>query len=301
MKRDLLSILDLSSQEIIEIFALAKKLKAEAKKRNFKKYLKGRTVALIFNKPSNRTLVSFQVGIWQLGAFSFNISPLVGLGERESVKDVGLTLSRYVDGIVIRTFAHEEITRLANYASVPVINALTDFEHPAQALTDFFTVWEKKKKFHDLTFSYIGDSNNVCNSLIFMASKLGIKMKIASPKNYQPDPQVVNLASSKNFPLVITDSPQEAARDADVLYTDVWVSMGDEAEKEKREKDFQGFQVNSKLTALAKPDHLIMHCLPAHRGHEITDEVIDGPNSIVFDQAENRLHVQKAVLVKLVR
>lgn len=301
MKRDLLSILDLSNEEVIEIFYLAKKLKAEAKKKIFKKHLKDKTFILIFKKPSNRTLVSFQVGIAQLGGASFNIFPSIGVGERESVKDVALTLSRYADAIIMRTFGHEEIKELANFAAIPVINALTDFEHPCQALADFFTIWEKRGNFGGLNFAFVGDSNNVCNSLIFLASKLGVKMKIASPKNYQPPEEVLRLANSANFSIEITEKPEAAVREADIIYTDVWTSMGEEDEKEKRDRDFAGFQINLELEALAKKDHLLMHCLPAHRGEEITDEVIDGANSIVFDQAENRLHVQKAILVKLLK
>jgi ornithine carbamoyltransferase len=300
MKKNLVSVKDLKRTEVLDLFQLASKLKKEIRQKKFRKYLQNKTVALIFKKPSNRTLASFQVGTWQLGGFSFNMSDSAGVGVRESAKDVALTLSRYVDGIVIRTFAQEEVEELARFASVPVINALTDFEHPCQALADFFTIWEKKKgNLKKLKLAYIGDCNNVCHSLVFLADILGVKVFVASPAAYQPSAEIFRDYLKRGV-LIVSEDPEEAVGGADFIYTDVWVSMGQEAEAQKRLADFKKYQINSRLMALAKKNHYVMHCLPAHRGQEITDEVIDGPNSIVFEQAENRLHVQKAVLVKLI-
>jgi ornithine carbamoyltransferase len=290
MKKDLISVKDLSVRGIEEIFSLTDKLKKD--KAKFARILAGKTLALVFQKPSNRTRVSFEVGMYQLGGNSIYLAPHeISLGVRESVQDVAKTLSRYVDAIVLRTFEHKNVLDLAKHASIPVINGLSDFEHPCQALSDVYTIKEKLKKFKSITLAYIGDGNNVCNSLIFASSKIGIQINVASPKGYEPQ--------AKSSSLKLLYNPFEAVKGADVIYTDVWASMGQEKEAGRRKKIFKDFQVNNKLVKSAKNNCLIMHCLPAHRGEEITDEVIDSKNSIVFDQAENRMHVQKAILIKL--
>jgi len=242
--------------------------------------------------------------MFQLGGTALYLGPdQIKLGERETVHDVAKTLSRYVNGIVLRTFAHQTVVDMAQHAEVPVINGLSDYAHPCQGLADLFTIREKFGTFKGITLSYIGDGNNVSNSLMSICAKLGMNMNIATPKGYAPDPGVVKITTvlcrQSGACVKIFDKPEKAAAGADVLYTDVWASMGQEAEAQKRKKDFKGFQLNSKLASYAKKGALIMHCLPAHRGEEISDEVIEGPNAIVFDEAENRLHVQKAVLVKL--
>ncbi len=303
MKKDLITIKDLSRLEIEEIFRLSAQLKKN--KTRFSRVLSGKTLALIFQKPSNRTRVSFAVGMYQLGGNAVYLGPdEINLGVRESVKDVAQTLSRYVDGIVLRTFAHKNVLELAEHSRVPVINGLSDHSHPCQALADVFTIFEKRKSIKGLVFSYVGDGNNVCNSLIYTCAKLGIEIRVATPKGYGPDPEVLKGAtqiSGSASAVKLTTDPVEAVSGADVVYTDVWASMGQESEAEKRKRDFQGYQLNAALIRNAKPTVAVMHCLPAHRGQEITDEVIDGPNSVVFDQAENRLHVQKALLVKFLK
>ena len=304
MKKDLISIKDLSLKEIEEIFALTDKLKKEPEK--FRRALEGKTLALVFQKPSNRTYVSFAVGMYQLGGNSIYLGPeQIKLGVRESIKDVAKTLSRYTDGIVLRTFEHRNVIELAKYANVPVINGLSDLLHPCQALADVYTIREKLKHKKGITLAYVGDGNNVCNSLLYACAKMGINMHVATPKGYAPDKLVLKeakaLAKVKNISLGLFNSPPLAAKGADVIYTDVWASMGQEKEARIRKKIFKDFQVNKNLTKFAKKNVLIMHCLPAHRGEEITDEVIDRANSIVFDQAENRLHVQKAILIKLLK
>ena len=288
----LISIKDLRTDEIEEIFAVAKQLKSNP----HQKILKDKTLAMIFEKPSNRTRVSFEVGMFQLGGHAVSLSEsMIQMGSREAIKDVSRTLSRYVNGIVFRTFEHSRVEEMAQFASVPVINAFSDYSHPCQALADIFTIMEKRKKIKGLKLVFVGDGNNVARSLNFLCQKTGIDFILSCPTGYElPDCKV------------ITD-PKEAVKNADVIYTDVWASMGQESEKSKKEKDFQPYQVNNELLQSAWTHHgasghdtpLIMHCLPAHRGEEITEEVIESENSIVFDQAENRLHVQKAVLVKL--
>lgn len=301
-KKDFLSVSDFSAKDIEDIF----KKTEELKKDRFSDCFKNKSVGLIFQKPSLRTRVSFQVGVWQLGGQCMSLSPAeVNIGVRETIKDAAITLSRYLDLIVARVFSHNEAEELARYSRSPVINGLSDLSHPCQALADVFTLKEKKGRLAGLTLSYIGDGNNVCNSLLAACAILGINMKVASPKGYMPDKSIVDFAKAEAlktgaFVLMTTD-PKEAAKDADVLYTDVWTSMGQEKESAKRAKIFKNYQINKKLAALARNDHLIMHCLPAHRGLEITDEVIDSPNSVVFDEAENRLHVQKAIMIKLLR
>lgn len=302
MKKDFISIKNLTLKEIEEIFNLTDKLKKD--KAKFSKVLAGKTVALIFQKPSNRTRASFEVGMYQLGGYSIYFGPNeINLGVRESIKDVAKTLSRYVDAIVFRTFAHKNILDMARFATVPVINGLSDFLHPCQALADIYTIKEKFKNFKGITLAYVGDGNNVCHSLLYASSKVGLNMNVATPKGYEPDRTVVKearvLAKLKKASINLSKDPSEAVKGIDIIYTDVWTSMGQEKEAAERKKIFKNFQVNSKLMKLAKKEALIMHCLPAHRGEEITDGIIDSPNSIVFDQAENRLHVQKALLVKL--
>lgn len=302
MKKDLISIKDLSRKEIEDIFSLAQDLKKN--KGKYSQILKGRTLALIFQKPSNRTRVSFAVGIFELGGQSIYLSPEeLNLGKRESVKDVAKTLSRYVSAIVLRTFEHKNVLELAQYSDVPVINGLSDLSHPCQGLADVFTIKEKFGRLKGLNLAYVGDGNNVTHSLLYCASKVGLNINCASPDKFDPDPGVVReakaFASLSAARIQLFRQAPEACKNADVIYTDVWTSMGQEKEAQKRRKIFKSFQVNKKLVSFAKKNCKIMHCLPAHRGEEITDEVIDSPNSIVFDQAENRLHVQKAILLKL--
>lgn len=302
MKKDLIAIEELSRSDIAGIFSLTDKLKEN--KNKFGRALKGKTLALIFQKPSNRTRVSFEVGMFQLGGGSIYLGPgEINLGVREAVSDVARTLSRYVDGIVLRTFEHKNVLEMARAATVPVINGLSDYAHPCQAMADVYSVREKLKNLNKVTLAYIGDGNNVCNSLMTACAKVGLKMNIATPLGYEPASSTLKKARSmavvnKSFINLFND-PLDAVKETDVVYTDVWTSMGQEKEAEERKKAFKDFQLNSNLLKNAKKGALIMHCLPAHRGEEITDEVIDGKNSIVFDQAENRMHVQKAILIKL--
>jgi ornithine carbamoyltransferase len=300
--KDLISIKDLSTKEIEEIFSLAEKLKKDRTK--FSKVLSGKTLVLIFQKPSNRTRVSFEVGMYQLGGNSIYLAPSeINLGIRESIQDAAKTLSRYVDAIALRTFEHKNILELAKYSDKPVINGLSDFEHPCQALADIYTVKERLENTKGATLAYVGDGNNVAHSLLYACAKVGINMNVGAPKGYEPKAQVLKeakaIALRNNASVNLFNSAPRAVRQADVIYTDVWASMGREKEAKARKKIFKEFQVNKKLVKLAKKNALIMHCLPAHRGEEITDEVIDSPNSVVFDQAENRMHVQKAILIRL--
>ena len=300
MKKDLLTIEDLTVEEIRYIF----KLTAGMKDGSVRRALTDKTIAMVFEKPSLRTRMTFQVGMNQLGGHAIYLTQQdIELGGRESVGDVARNLERWVDGIVARTYKHGTIVELAQNASVPVINALSDRAHPCQALTDLYTVVEKKHDLAGLRFAYIGDGNNVCNSLVLLAATLGVQLTVASPSGYRPDEAIIAAADersvSSNARITFTGDPFEAVEDADVVYTDVWVSMGDEAEADERRRAFARYQVNTELLRAAKRDAVIMHCLPAKRGLEITDEVMDGPQSIVFDQAENRLHVQKALLVSL--
>ncbi|MDP2950665.1 MAG: ornithine carbamoyltransferase [Chloroflexota bacterium] len=295
--RDLLSIADLSPGEIRQVVDAALRLKNGGSA----PILAGKTLALLFEKPSLRTRVSFDVAMRQLGGYALYLSPAeVGLGEREPVKDVARVLSRQVDAVAARTFKQETVEELARWADVPVINALSDGEHPCQALADLLTIYEKKGRWQGLTLCFVGDGNNVARSLMLGSAMVGMTFRIASPPGYGVPQALVDkarhLAAASGGAIVCTDSPQEAARGADVLYTDVWASMGQEGEREKRRRDFAGYQVGPELVALAAPDAIVMHDLPAHRGEEIADEVIEGPQSVVFDQAENKLHVLKAVL-----
>jgi ornithine carbamoyltransferase len=296
MKKDLLTINDLSAAEINDIFSMAGELKQ--KRKAFGEPLKGKTLGLIFEKPSNRTRVSFEVGMTELGGHAIYLGSYeIDLGKRESPKDVAKVLSRYLDGIVARTFSHKTVTELARYSSIPVINGLTDLQHPCQALSDIFTIKEKKG-LNNITMAYIGDGNNVLNSLLYICHKMGVRINIACPKGYEPKPDVLKdvAGSVRVFSL-----PGEAVKGVDVVYTDVWTSMGQEKEQRKRLKVFRKFQVNMELLRSAKKDAVVMHCLPAHRGQEITDEVMDSQTSIILDQAENRLHVQKAILIRLLK
>jgi ornithine carbamoyltransferase len=263
--------------------------------------LKGKTLALLFEKPSLRTRVSFDVAMQQLGGHAVYLSPAeVGLGEREPVADVARVLSRYVDAIATRTFAQETVEELARWADVPVINALSDGEHPCQALADLLTIYEKKGRWRGLVLSFVGDGNNVARSLMLGSALAGMDFRIASPQGYSISTELVDkaksLAAASGAAVACVESPQEAVSGADVVYTDVWTSMGQEKERAERQRAFGGYQVNAELLALASPDAIVMHDLPAHRGEEIADEVIEGPQSVIFDQAENRLHAQKAVL-----
>jgi len=303
--KDLISIKDLLISDIEEIFTLTAKLKSEAGASKDEP-LKGKTLGLIFQKPSLRTKVSFAVAMAQLGGATTYLGPEeVKLGEREAIKDVARTLSRYLDGIVARTFEHEDVIELAKYSTVPVINGLSDFSHPCQALSDLFTVREKKGKLKGVKVAFVGDGNNVCNSLLMASARLGADIHVAVPKGYEPDKEVVKIALDfagvTGSKVTICSDPEKAVSGADVIYTDVWTSMGQEKEKAKRLRAFKGLQINEKLCSRANKDYLIMHCLPAHRGEEITDECIESPHSVVFDQAENRLHVEKAVLLLLLK
>jgi len=301
---DFLTIRDFTSDELRHLLALAREVKADPAR--FSDGLKGKTLAMIFEKPSLRTRVSFDVGIHQLGGFSVYLSPAeINLGKRESVYDVARNLERMVQGIMIRTFAHDIVERMAEWASVPVINGLTDYSHPCQAMADFLTILEHKGRLEGLKLAYVGDSNNVSNSLMFAAARFGTHISIGSPAGYQPKAEVAQWTRDEGAKtgstLLITADPAEAVAGADVIYTDTWASMGQEAEAHARKAVFRPYQVNAALVAHARPDALFMHCLPAHRGEEVTDEVIDSPNSVVFDEAENRLHAQKAIMLEMMR
>lgn len=302
MKKDLLSIGSLTLKEIKDILSLTSKVKKNPKR--YSRALAGKTLALIFQKPSNRTYVSFAVGMTQLGGTALYLGPeQINLGVRESVHDVAKTLSRYVNGIVLRTFGHQTVVDMAEHASVPVINGLSDFSHPCQALADMFTVMEKFHSLKSVKFAYIGDGNNVCHSLMYICAKLGVEMRVATPKGYEPDAALTgltqSLAQKNGSNVLLFRDPAQAAAGADVLYTDVWASMGQEQEAQQRKQVFKEYQINSRLLGLASKRCLVMHCLPAHRGEEITGDVLEGRQSVVFDEAENRLHVQKAVLLRL--
>ena len=302
MKKDFIAIHDLSLYEFNEIMDLTVKIKEAPS--DFRKALKGKVLTMIFQKPSLRTRLTFEVGMLQLGGHAVYLSPGDGqVGVRESFSDVGKNLERWVDGIMIRTFAHRNIIDLAAAVRIPVINALSDLLHPCQAMADFFTLKEKHGDLSRLKLAYTGDGNNVCHSLMFAAAKAGSRMAVATPPGYEPDPEIVRQAREDGretgFELALTHDPREAVSGADAVYTDAWASMGQEAEKEARAAIFAPFQVNAGLMAAAKEGAYFMHCLPAHRGAEVTDEVIDSPASIVFDEAENRLHVQKSIMVIL--
>ncbi|MGI6668398.1 MAG: ornithine carbamoyltransferase [Acetivibrionales bacterium] len=295
---------DVTPEEIEDLFTLAAKLKKELKAGIEHHLLKGKVLGMIFTKSSTRTRVSFETGIYQLGGYAIYLnSNDIQLGRGETIHDTAKTLSRYIDGIMIRTFKHSDVADLARYGDVPVINGLTDLMHPCQVLADLFTVYEIKGKLKGLKLAYTGDGNNVANSLLQGCAKTGVDIYVATPENYGCDGTIIEQAKSAakktGSKVVITTDPEEAVKDADVVYTDTWVSMGQEGEKEVRLKTFLPYQVNEKLFSLAKEDAMFLHCLPAYRDMEVTEGVIDGPNSYVFDEAENRLHVQKAIMVTL--
>lgn len=298
-----LSLAELSPAELTELLELARSLKEEWRSGGNKPLLKGKSLALVFQKPSLRTRVSFEMGMVHLGGYAFYLSPTeIKMGGRESIPDVARVLSSYVDGIMARVFAHDHILELAAHSRVPVINGLSDYNHPAQALSDLFTILEYKERLDGLRLAYVGDSNNVARSLLFGAAKMGMHFIAASPPGYQLTAD--DLALGRQLRVADTqvemiEDPIAAVSGADIIYTDVWTSMGQEAETERRLQVFPPYQINQALVNHARPDCLVMHCLPAHRGEEITDEVADGPNSVLFPQAENRMHAQKAILAKL--
>jgi ornithine carbamoyltransferase len=303
---NLLSVADLSSEDIWHLIekAVSSKSLVDLKQRERKAYLKKKVLALLFEKPSLRTRVSFEVAMWQLGGNTLYLSPdEVGLGKRERIPDVARTLSRYVDGIVARTFSHQTLELLAQYAQVPVINGLSDQEHPCQALGDLLTIYEKKGKLKGLKLAFIGDGNNVARSLLLAASLMGVNFSIASPPAYQFQDTVLRQAQEfalqSGSRIFLTSDPRLATENADIVYTDVWTSMGQEAEAEARRLAFATYRVDAQLLSLAKKDALFMHPLPAHHGEEVAEGLLDHPQSVVFDQAENRLHIQKAILLKL--
>lgn len=304
MKKDFISLADFPAEELEEMIALAMKMKKNPAK--YQDSLKGKVLGMIFNKKSTRTRLSFEVGIMQLGGAAIFISPNeMQVARGETLADTAKVLSRYLDCIMIRTFAHKDVVELAQHATVPVINGLTDYNHPCQALADMMTIEEKFGPTRGKKLAYIGDGNNMAMSLISACIKFGINISIVSPEKYSVNKDELHLtikeAEQKNIKIVLTSSVEEGIADADVVYTDTWASMGQEEEHSQRVKDFAGYSVNSQVMSMAKDDAVFMHCLPAHRGEEVSTSVIDGPASIVFDQAENRLHLQKSILYKLMK
>jgi len=302
--RDFLALVDYTPEEILYLIDLAIQLKRMQKEGQLYQPLKGKTLGMIFEKSSTRTRVSFEVGMYQLGGYALFLSRNdLQLGRGETIWDTAQTMSRYLDGIMIRTYAHRNVIELARGATVPVINGLTDLFHPCQAMADYQTILEHKGRLQGLKIAYIGDGNNMAHSLMVGASKLGLHFASASPEGYEPNADVVRMskenAEQSGGSVRILRDPREAVEGADIVYTDVWASMGFEAEQEERARAFRGYQVNDELVQYAKPDFLFMHCLPAHRGEEVSESVIDGDHSIVFDQAENRLHAQKAIMAAL--
>lgn len=299
--KDLISIHDLTLEEVNQIFEVSKTLKERLYTGEPHRVLEGKTLGMIFTKPSTRTRISFETGIYQLGGIGMYFGPNdLQLGKSESISDTAKVLSRYLSGIMIRTFAHQDVVDLAANASIPVINGLTDLLHPCQVLADLFTILEKKGNLKGLKLAYIGDGNNMAHSLLNGCSKVGMHISIASPSGYKPNAEIVNNAKKNakymGSKVEILDDPVKAVKNADIVYTDVWASMGQESEAAERRKKFMRYQVNPKLVKNAKEDYLFMHCLPAHRGDEVVNEVADSPNSVIFDEAENRLHVQKAIM-----
>ena len=302
--KDLISIHDLSVGEVATILDVAKKLKRKQKNGEPHQYLKGKTLGMIFSKASTRTRVSFEVGFWQLGGHPIYLNDSASqIGRGEPVRDTARVLSRFVDGIMIRTFSPESVLELAKYASIPVINGLTDMLHPCQALTDLFTIMEYKEVLKGRKLVYVGDGNNMAHSLMYACAKVGMNMVCACPQGYQPDPVIVKTAQEDavhtGCTIEVDDDLFRASKGADVLYTDVWASMGQESEQSIRQEALGEYQINKELLAVARPDAMVLHCLPAHRGEEITEDVLEGPQSKIFDQAENRLHVQKAIMALL--
>ncbi|BBL67942.1 ornithine carbamoyltransferase [Methanoculleus chikugoensis] len=301
MKKDFLSLLDLDECELESIVADAVRLKRLKSAGTAHEYLKGRSLGMIFEKASTRTRVSFEVGMSDLGGHALFLNPQdMQLGRGEEIRDTARVLARYVDAVMIRAYSHATIEEFARYANVPVVNGLSDRLHPCQVLADIMTLSERFGDLHGLKLAWVGDGNNVCNSWILSSALTGMEIAIASPPRYRPKDEIVDQARAMGGKVTVVADPDEAVRDADVLYTDIWVSMGDEQERAERLQALKGYTIDSRLLTQASPDALVMHCLPAHRGEEITDEVMEGPQSIVWDQAENRLHAQKALLVRLV-
>lgn len=301
--RDYLRATDFDGRKTMELFQLAAAIKARAKKREYLDVLRGLSGVLLFQKPSLRTRVTFELALQQMGGYAMYLSPAeVGMGQRESVYDVAKNLERWVDIVIARVFAQKDIEELAAATAPPVVNALSDDEHPCQAMADFFTLYEKGVKWAEFVFAYVGDGNNVCHSLMITAANLGVEIRVATPPQYAPAPAIIEEARRRHAvnggKLIVTTDPREAVRGAHAVYTDVWASMGREHEAEARRKVFVPYQVNAELMKLAAPNAFVMHDLPAHRGEEITDEVMDSPAAIIFDQAENRLHIQKAIVLE---
>lgn len=295
-----LSIRDLTREDVPRLFALTAELKARQKVRDRATRLPGRTMALIFEKPSLRTRVTFEVAMVQLGGAAVYLAAQeIGMGKRESVPDIARNLSRWVDVVAARVFAHQTLEQLAAHATVPVINGLSDLEHPCQAMADFFTLWERGLDLAKLRLAWVGDGNNVCNSLLLLGSMLGTTSVVACPPGYEPDASVLEACRALGGRIQVTTEVRDAVEDADVIYTDTWISMGQEGDRERRLEAFQRYQLNDRLLHFAPGHALVMHCLPAHRGEEVTDAVLDGPRSVILDQAENRLHAQKAIIVHL--
>ncbi len=306
MKKDLLSLNDYSEKEILDILELAHKLKKETKEGKEHHILKGKTLGMIFSKSSTRTRVSFEVGMYQLGGYPLFLSSNdIQLGRGECIEDTARVLSRYLDGIMIRTYDQKEVEMLAKYADIPIINGLTDLLHPCQVLADLMTIQEKKGALKGLKMCYIGDGNNMANTLLHGCAKVGMDISVATPAGYECDAEMVaeamEAAKLSGAKIELTTDPKVAIANADAVYSDTWVSMGQEEEKQKRINDFAGFTIDDELMKNAKDDAIFLHCLPAYRGYEVTNEVIEGPHSVIFDEAENRLHAQKAVMVTLMK
>jgi ornithine carbamoyltransferase len=300
MKRDLLSILDLSAGELDEIIGEAENLKMLRREGRPHEFLKGKSLAMVFEKASTRTRISFETGIYELGGHALFLNPHdLQIGRGEEIRDTARVMSRYVAGVLIRAYRHENIVEFARNSDVPVINGLSDREHPCQIIADILTIREHFGSLGGLKVAWIGDGNNVCNSFVLASALTGFEITVASPPQFQPSSEIVQRALSKGGKVTVVREPEEAAQDADVVVTDTWVSMGEESEKTARLKEFQGYTITGALMRKASPNAIFMHCLPAHRGQEVADEVIEGPQSLVFDEAENRLHAQKALLVKL--
>jgi ornithine carbamoyltransferase len=302
MKKDFLSILDITREELFEILSLAERLKRQKRAGVPHELLRGKTLAMIFEKSSTRTHISFEVGMNELGGHALFLNAKdLQIGRGEEIRDTARVASRYVSAVMIRANRHSTIEELAENASIPVINGLSDSEHPCQLLADILTIKEHSGEIRDLRVAWVGDGNNVCNSLVLSSPLTGMDITVASPKGYEVSPQLVQRAKTLGGKVRMVKKPEDAVKDADIIFTDTWVSMGDEAERAKRLSAFQGFTVDNRLLTRASPDARVLHCLPAHRGEEITGEVIDGPQSLVWDEAENRLHAQKALLVKLLK